>query len=323
MLSTVLVCLENFHPCIETTQLCLACDAMGYNLTWYGCRDWTVRKNYVRFAVSFCLLVKQYKGRWCFKQFFYLLLACSWAETRVEVWAEWNCLTIQVIKCHSIAETYFNSFSEKSWFSCCSEGDSFSTSYVHHTTQGEPTKLIEIISDCNLEEDHNKILTILSQHINSNAPQCLKVGSFIIELASEYKAQDENHPSVCSSKVKISVPSSQDKDVKPEIPVLEIPDSAVASCNNSENVKVMRAEPVDKLREKLHWGKGLPFYAGVSPAGRLVVYKCKANPSPSGLIQVGPSAFTVEIRCIFIQYYPRTPWRGEHSLICLHSLLPV
>uniref|UniRef100_A0A8C5U4P6 MAX gene-associated protein n=1 Tax=Malurus cyaneus samueli TaxID=2593467 RepID=A0A8C5U4P6_9PASS len=185
-----------------------------------------------------------------------------------------------------------NKSGEKSWCSSRSEGDSFSTSCVHHATQGEPTKLIEIISDCNLEEDHNKILTILSQHINSNAPQCLKVGSFFIELASEYKAQDENHPPVCSSRVKISVPSYQDKDEKPEIPVLEIPDSAVPSCNNSENVKVMRAEPVDKLREKLHWGKGLPFYAGVSPAGKLVVYKCKANMSPSGLIQVAPSAKT-------------------------------
>ncbi|XP_056348647.1 MAX gene-associated protein isoform X2 [Oenanthe melanoleuca] len=184
-----------------------------------------------------------------------------------------------------------NKSREKSWSSSRSEGDSFSTSYVHHTTQGEPTKLIEIISDCNLEEDHDKILTILSQHINSNAPQCLEVGSFIIELASEYKAQDENHPSVCSSRVKISVPSYQDKDEKPEIPVLETPDSAVASCNNSENVKVMRADPVDKLREKLHGGKGLPFYAGVSPAGKLVVYKCKANMSPSGLIQVNDKRY--------------------------------
>uniref|UniRef100_A0A8C9L2Y3 MAX gene-associated protein n=3 Tax=Carduelinae TaxID=37599 RepID=A0A8C9L2Y3_SERCA len=180
---------------------------------------------------------------------------------------------------------------EKSWCSSRSEGDSFSTSYVHHTTQGEPTKLIEIISDCNLEEDHNKILTILSQHINSNAPQCLKVGSFSIELASEYKAQDENHPSVCSSRVKISVPSYQDKDEKPEIPVLETPDSTVASCTNSENVKVMRADPVDKLREKLHGGKGLPFYAGVSPAGKLVAYKCNANTSPSGLIQVNDKRY--------------------------------
>nr|XP_054490037.1 MAX gene-associated protein isoform X2 [Agelaius phoeniceus] len=180
---------------------------------------------------------------------------------------------------------------EKSWCSSRSEGDSFSTSYVHHTTQGEPTKLIEIISDCNLEEDHNKILTILSQHINSNAPQCLKVGSFIIELASEYKAQDENHPSVCSSRVKISVPSYQVKDEKPEIPVLETPDSTVAACNNSENVKVTQADPADKLREKLHGGKGLPFYAGVSPAGKLVAYKCNANMSPSGLIQVNDKRY--------------------------------
>ncbi|XP_063015135.1 MAX gene-associated protein isoform X3 [Melospiza melodia melodia] len=184
---------------------------------------------------------------------------------------------------------------EKSWCSSRSEGDSFSTSYVHHTTQGEPTKLIEIISDCNLEEDHNKILTILSQHINSNAPQCLKVGSFTIELASEYKAQDENHPSVCSSRVKISVPSYQDKDERPEIPVLETPDSTVAACNNSENVKVTRADPTDKLEEKLneklHGGKGKPFYAGLSPAGKLVAYKCNANTSPSGLIQVNDKRY--------------------------------
>ncbi|NWR58209.1 MGAP protein, partial [Bucorvus abyssinicus] len=196
----------------------------------------------------------------------------------------------EILKMLNIAETYFNSSSEKSWWSSHSEGDSSSTSYVHHTTPGGPTKLIEIISDCNLEEDHNKILTMLSQHINSNAPQCLKVGSFIIELASEHKAQDENHPPVYSSRVKISVPSYQDKDKKPEIPVLETPDSGVPSHKNPENLKFLRADTLDKLREKLHGGKGLPFYAGVSPAGKLVVYKRKANMRPSGLIQVASNA---------------------------------
>ncbi|XP_075358876.1 MAX gene-associated protein isoform X6 [Mycteria americana] len=180
---------------------------------------------------------------------------------------------------------------EKSWWSSRSEGDSSSTSYVHHTTPGGPTKLIEIISDCSWEEDHNKILTILSQHINSNVPQCLKVGSFIIELASEHKVQDENHPPVYSSRVKISVPSCQDKDEKPEIPVLETPDSGVPSRKNPENLKFLRADTLDKLREKLHGGKGLPFYAGVSPAGKLVVYKRKANMSPSGLIQVNDKRY--------------------------------
>ncbi|XP_054681967.1 MAX gene-associated protein isoform X1 [Grus americana] len=181
---------------------------------------------------------------------------------------------------------------EKSWWSSRSEGDSSSTSYVHHTTPGGPTKLIEIISDCNWEEDHNKILTILSQHINSNAPQCLKVGSFIIELASEHKAQDEkNHPPVYSSRVKISVPSYQDKDEKPEIPVLETPDSGVPSRKTPENLKFLRADTLDKLQEKLHGGKGLPFYARVSPAGKLVVYKRKANMNPSGLIQVNDKRY--------------------------------
>ncbi|KAM6359571.1 MAX gene-associated protein isoform 7-T10 [Alca torda] len=179
---------------------------------------------------------------------------------------------------------------EKSWWSFRSEGDSSST-YVHHTTPGGPTKLIEIISDCNWEEDHNKILTILSQHINSNAPHCLKVGSFIIELASEHKAQDENHPPVYSSRVKISLPSYQDKDEKPEIPVLETPDSGVPSHKTPENLKYLRADTLDKLQEKLHGGKGLPFYAGISPAGKLVVYKRKANMSPSGLIQVNDKRF--------------------------------
>ncbi|KAM8783905.1 MAX gene-associated protein isoform 5-T8 [Rhynchonycteris naso] len=65
---------------------------------------------------------------------------------------------------------------EKSWKSSYNEGES-STSYVHQRSPGGPTKLIEIISDCNWEEDRNKILSILSQHINSNMPQSLKVAS--------------------------------------------------------------------------------------------------------------------------------------------------
>ncbi|XP_062431856.1 MAX gene-associated protein isoform X3 [Rhea pennata] len=180
---------------------------------------------------------------------------------------------------------------EKSWWSSRSEGDSSSTSYVHHTTPGGPTKLIEIISDCNWEEDRNKILSILSQHINSNIPQSLKVGSFIIELASEHKAWDEKDPPVYSSRVKISVPSCQDKDEKPEIPVLETPDSGVPSRKTPENIKFLRADALDKLREKLHGGKGLPFYTGLSPAGKLVAYKRKANMSPSGLIQVNGKSY--------------------------------
>ncbi|KAM9147954.1 MAX gene-associated protein isoform 4-T5 [Pangshura tecta] len=179
---------------------------------------------------------------------------------------------------------------EESWWSSRSEGES-SASYVRHTTPGGPAKLIEIISDCNWEEDRNKILSILSQHINSNMPQSLKVGSFIIELASEHKSQDEKNPPIYSSRVKISMPSCQDKGEKPEMPVLEIPDSSVSSCKISENIKFLRADTLDKLRETLQGEKGLPFYTGLSPAGKLVAYKRKANLSPSGLIQVNGKSY--------------------------------
>ncbi|XP_075783289.1 MAX gene-associated protein-like isoform X3 [Pelodiscus sinensis] len=180
---------------------------------------------------------------------------------------------------------------EKSWWSSRSEGESSSTSYVRHTTPGGPSKLIEIISDCNWEEDRNKILSILSQHINSNMPHSLKVGSFIIELASEHKSQDEKNPPIYSSRVKISMPSCQDKGETPEMPVLETPDSAVSSCKISEHIKFLRADNLDKLHEKLQGGKGLPFYTGLSPAGKLVAYKRKANLSPSGLIQVNGKSY--------------------------------
>ncbi|XP_021257643.1 MAX gene-associated protein isoform X3 [Numida meleagris] len=180
---------------------------------------------------------------------------------------------------------------EKSSWSSHSEGDSSSASCVHPTTPCAPAKLIEIISDCSWNEDCNKILTILSQHINCNMPQCLKVGSLIIELASEHKAQDANNPPVYSSRVKISVPSYQDNDEKPESPVSETPDSGVPSCKKAENVQFFQAYTLDKLREKLHGGKGLPFYAGISPAGKLVVYKRKANMSHSDLIQVNDKRY--------------------------------
>uniref|UniRef100_A0A8C0GEJ3 MAX gene-associated protein n=1 Tax=Chelonoidis abingdonii TaxID=106734 RepID=A0A8C0GEJ3_CHEAB len=180
---------------------------------------------------------------------------------------------------------------EESWWSSRSEGESSSASYVRHTTPGGPAKLIEIISDCNWEEDRNKILSILSQHINSNMPQSLKVGSFIIELASEHKSRDEKNLPIYSSRVKISMPSCQDKGEKPEMPVLEIPDSSVSSCKISENIKFLRADTLDKLRETLQGEKGLPFYTGLSPAGKLVAYKRKANLSPSGLIQVNGKSY--------------------------------
>ncbi|XP_008046623.1 MAX gene-associated protein isoform X2 [Carlito syrichta] len=178
---------------------------------------------------------------------------------------------------------------EKNWKSSCNEGESSSTSYMHQKSPGGPTKLIEIISDCNWEEDRNKILSILSQHINSNMPQSLKVGSFIIELASQRKSRGEKSPPVYSSRVKISMPSCQDQDDMAEKSGSETPDGPL-SPGKMDDVSPVQTDALDSVRERLHGGKGLPFYAGLSPAGKLVAYKRKPSSSTSGLIQVASNA---------------------------------
>ncbi|XP_031227411.1 MAX gene-associated protein isoform X5 [Mastomys coucha] len=95
---------------------------------------------------------------------------------------------------------------EKNWKSTCNEGESSSTSYVHQRSPGGPTKLIEIISDCNWEEDRNKILSILSQHINSNMPQSLKVASNAKVAAS--RKPRTLLPSTSNSKMASSGPTT-------------------------------------------------------------------------------------------------------------------
>ncbi|XP_029806165.1 MAX gene-associated protein isoform X8 [Suricata suricatta] len=178
---------------------------------------------------------------------------------------------------------------ERSWKSSCNEGES-STSYVRQRSPGGPTKLIEIISDCNWEEDRNKILSILSQHINSNMPQSLKVGSFIIELASQRKSRGEKNPPVYSSRVKISMPSCQDQDDVAEKSGSETPDGPL-SPGKMDDISPVQTDALDSVRERLHGGKGLPFYAGLSPAGKLVAYKRKPSSSTSGLIQVNGKSY--------------------------------
>lgn len=181
-------------------------------------------------------------------------------------------------------------FQEKTWKSSCNEGESSSTSYVHQRSPGGPTKLIEIISDCNWEEDRNKILSILSQHINSNMPQSLKVGSFIIELASQRKCRGEKTPPVYSSRVKISMPSSQDQDDMAEKSGSETPDGPL-SPGKMDDISPVQTDALDSVRERLHGGKGLPFYAGLSPSGKLVAYKRKPSSTTSGLIQVNGKSY--------------------------------
>nr|XP_033807785.1 MAX gene-associated protein isoform X2 [Geotrypetes seraphini] len=156
--------------------------------------------------------------------------------------------------------------------------------------QEMPTKLIEIVSDCTWEEDSSKILSILPQDMNSSVPQSLKVGNLTIELTSEHKPCEELNSPIYS-RVKISMPSYQDKSDNGEKSSSDIPSPCTASRRRVETVKFLRTDNADQMLEKLHGGKGLPFYTGLSPAGRLVAYKCKPNLNPSSLIQVNGKSY--------------------------------
>lgn len=168
-----------------------------------------------------------------------------------------------------------------------------SISRVHKISSGGPTKLIEIISDCNWEEDRNTILNILSQQINSNMPRSLKVGNFIVELASESKNRDEKHPPFVSSRVKISMPSCQGKDEDDEMSELENSEigSLSSSCRKAEITEFPYDDTSDTIPEKSPGCKGLPFYTGLSPAGRLVANKHAPDSNASGLIQVNGKSY--------------------------------
>ncbi|XP_062973752.1 MAX gene-associated protein-like [Elgaria multicarinata webbii] len=169
---------------------------------------------------------------------------------------------------------------EKSWWFSCSAGDP-STSYVHHTTPGGRTKLIEIVSDCNWEEERNEILNVLSQHIKSKMPKSLKVGNFVIDLESETKTWDEKNTPIYSSRVKISMLSCQNKSEKAHASVLEAPNTRLSPCKRTETITFLTPGMLREQRKK-----GLPFYAGLSPAGKLIAYTCKYDLNPSCLIQV-------------------------------------
>lgn len=157
---------------------------------------------------------------------------------------------------------------------------------MHHTTPGGTTKLIEIVSDCNWEEDRNEILNVLSQHVKSKMPKSLKVGNFVIDLESESKTWDERNTPIYSSRVKISMSSCQNKDEKAHISVSESPNDGLSPSKRTEKISFLTPGMLREQRKK-----GLPFYAGLSPAGNLAAHTCQSDLNPSCLIQVGFSAF--------------------------------
>ncbi|XP_053553797.1 MAX gene-associated protein [Bombina bombina] len=147
-----------------------------------------------------------------------------------------------------------------------------------------PAKLIEIISDCNWEQDRIKILNIISKNMSRKEPQYFRVGAFNIDLMSETKSLDQSGTPY-SSRVKISMDDEQcvswkhspghDFSLKWKVEIITLPEGKLAD-----------ASPESKLVEKSHGGKGLPFYTKIIPAGNLVARLKKPNINHSELIQV-------------------------------------
>lgn len=124
-------------------------------------------------------------------------------------------------------------------------------------------------------------------------PKSLKVGSFVINLESESKTLDEKKAPIYSSRVKISMPSCQNKDEEACISLLETPNGRLSPCKRTEKISLTPG----MLREQRK--KGLPFYAGLSPAGNLAAYTCQSDLNPSCLIQVGFSVIYYRILNIY------------------------
>ncbi|XP_063803982.1 MAX gene-associated protein isoform X3 [Pseudophryne corroboree] len=148
------------------------------------------------------------------------------------------------------------------------------------------TKLIDIMSDCNWEEDRSKTLNNLSQSMNSREPQSFKVGSFNIQLVSENKHGDKSVSSTAASRVKISMDPGQKTNKTIAKPPLVKRDT--------ESVKPLDQNPQDICAEKetkSHGGKGLPFYTKVLPAGKLVARLKNSTINQSELIQVNGKSY--------------------------------
>lgn len=131
-------------------------------------------------------------------------------------------------------------------------------------------------------------MNILSQHIKNKMPKSLKVGNFLIELESESKTWDEKHTPIYSSRVKISVPPCQNKtEILPV--AVESPNAGLSPCKKTEKITLTPEKSQEQRK------KGLPFYAGLSSAGKLIAHTCKYGLNSSDLIQVGDSSGTVWI----------------------------
>uniref|UniRef100_W5N172 MAX gene-associated protein n=1 Tax=Lepisosteus oculatus TaxID=7918 RepID=W5N172_LEPOC len=164
-------------------------------------------------------------------------------------------------------------------------------------TPSEPTRMLEIVSECNWEQERDRILRTVSQHMaQNNLAQSFKVGRYLIEQVSQ-SHKKEGSGSVITSTIRISLPAAETDGAertatlkeeqaegsasarKKELEVVEMPSEGTSKC---------AAKKLRKMKDKLSRGKALPFYTGVSPAGILTANKKQPGSPQQGLIKASP-----------------------------------
>nr|XP_015206324.1 PREDICTED: MAX gene-associated protein isoform X1 [Lepisosteus oculatus] len=167
-------------------------------------------------------------------------------------------------------------------------------------TPSEPTRMLEIVSECNWEQERDRILRTVSQHMaQNNLAQSFKVGRYLIEQVSQ-SHKKEGSGSVITSTIRISLPAAETDGAertatlkeeqaegsasarKKELEVVEMPSEGTSKC---------AAKKLRKMKDKLSRGKALPFYTGVSPAGILTANKKQPGSPQQGLIKVNGKSY--------------------------------
>ncbi|MBN3298723.1 MGAP protein, partial [Amia calva] len=165
--------------------------------------------------------------------------------------------------------------------------------------KAEPTKLLEILSECNWEQERDRILRTLSQHMAQNSlARSFKVGCYLIELVSQTQKK-EGSSSVITSTIRISLPSGAEGGQQAEESELgQAEQKGKAQKKPSEvfemssgDISKFPAEKLEKTKDRLSKGKALPFYTGISPAGILTASKKQPGRPQQGLIKVNGKSY--------------------------------
>ncbi|MGH0183468.1 UNVERIFIED_CONTAM: hypothetical protein FKN15_012018 [Acipenser sinensis] len=147
----------------------------------------------------------------------------------------------------------------------------------------EPTKLIEIVAECDWECVRSKILNELSRRVNhGDLDQPFNTEGFRVELESQSQRR-EGGKLVITSRVRISQPGPREEEEEEE--------EEEGAPREKEVFMMSGSEGLEMVSRKEAGVKGLPFYTGVSPAGLLTASKKHSGSSTQELVKVNGKSY--------------------------------